>query len=285
MTTETKVESTVPMVLQDQAIAPTTFDSLMRQAEVLFKSGFCPVALKTPEAVVAVILTGRELGIGPMLALRSIYMQNGKPCLMANLIAALIRRDGHAYSADMLTDTECKITFTRKGGQVYSHAFTLADAQKAELTGGSNAHSWKHYPKAMLFSRCISAGARIIVPEVIAGLYTAEELDVPVTVTEDGEMTVETTTDGPKPAAWTTDQKALAALWKWARDNTLTNANVHEALGVESVKDFTGTMAEAKAQIEAWITAQTTSPALRTPEQQAQYEKDQESLFGSEANA
>jgi len=84
-------------VLRDTAIMPQTFDEMMKQADVLVKSGLLPQEVKTPAAAVAIMLTGRELGIPPMQAFRSVYVVKGKPTLSAQLMGALILRAGHSY--------------------------------------------------------------------------------------------------------------------------------------------------------------------------------------------
>jgi len=55
---------------------------------------------------------------------------------------------------------------------------------------------------------------------------------------------------------WIEDEKIRKRFWVWTRESLgLTDAEVHEALGVESVKDYMGTMKEAKAAIEQWLAA------------------------------
>jgi len=52
---------------------------------------------------------------------------------------------------------------------------------------------------------------------------------------------------------WIDDPKVRPRFWKWARDERgLTDTDVHAALNVKSVKDYTGTMEQAKMLIEAW---------------------------------
>ncbi len=180
------------IVRNDEALMPSTFEGVLKQAQVLVKSGILPVEIKTPEAAVAIMLMGRELNIPPMQAFRGIYVVKGKPTLSAQLMGALIFRAGHSYSIDTSTNTECRITFKRKTGETYTHTFTMADAAAAGLAGTG---TWKEYPKAMLFSRCMSAGARAFMPDVIAGMYTPEELAEPNAVRVDaqtGEVVVDT---------------------------------------------------------------------------------------------
>ena len=74
----------------------------------------------------------------------------------------------------------------------------------------------------------------------------------PVVVTETGEVQA-------KPQAWVTDAKILGRFWDWANNYlTLSEAQVLEALGVQALADYTGSMKDAKARIEAWLAAQAT---------------------------
>ena len=226
-------------VVTDEALMPATMDGMMKQAAALVKSGLLPPDVKTAEAALAIMLTGRELGIPPMQAFRSIYIVKGRPTLSAQLMGAMILKAGHTYQVVIADNATCSIKFTRRGGQSYTHTFTLADAKTAKLADGD---TWSKYPKAMLFSRCMSAGARIAMPDVIAGMYTPEELSDPTTVqmdTETGEVlgtahVVEGTpapvVEAPKPAAamndngkgqlphWTknADERAAWDTWKLA---------------------------------------------------------------------
>jgi len=121
-----------------------------------------------------------------MQSFRSIHIIKGKPGLSAQLIAALVLRAGHSYHVTTLTDTRCELMFTRSNSEKYIHAFTIEDAKQAGLAGGDN---WRKYPKAMLFSRCMSAGARVVMPDAITNLYTAEELGANVAIDEEtGEI-------------------------------------------------------------------------------------------------
>lgn len=161
----------------------------MRQmAEVLLKSGFLPATIKTPEAAVAVILKGTELGIPPMYALSNVVIIQGKPTANAELMLALIYRD-HGDNAAQFIETNadiCTISYARRGWDVRrQHSYTIAEAKAAGLIKNG---PWTSYPAAMLRARCISAVARLAFPDTIAGMYTAEELGAQVTVNTEGEV-------------------------------------------------------------------------------------------------
>jgi len=58
-----------------------------------------------------------------------------------------------------------------------------------------------------------------------------------------------------KTPHWIENPKVRKRFWRWTREELgLSSDEVHEALGVESVKDFVGTMQDAKEAIMAYIT-------------------------------
>ena len=96
---------------------------------------------------------------------------------------------------------------------------------------------------------------RVILSIVGLGWLDETELEtVPearlVNVSDEGEVQA-------KPQAWVTDAKILGRFWDWANNYlTLSEAQVLEALGVQALADYTGSMKDAKARIEAWVAAQ-----------------------------
>ena len=179
---EEKVEYRLAVRDRDEVLFPA-WEQMQQQADVLVKSQFFPSSIKTASQALAVMMMGRELGIPPMEAIRNIHPIDGKPTCGASLMGALILRSGGTYSINESTNERCSITFTRRtGGKMYTHEFTIADAKSAGLAGKQN---WQKYPKAMLFSRCLSAGARAFMPDVISGIYTPEELGAPVKIEMD----------------------------------------------------------------------------------------------------
>ena len=56
---------------------------------------------------------------------------------------------------------------------------------------------------------------------------------------------------------WVTDAKILGRFWDWTNNYlALLEEQVLEALGVQALADYTGSMKDAKARIEAWLAAQ-----------------------------
>jgi hypothetical protein len=161
-------------------------------ANKLCKTEFVPSGLRNrPEAILAVFLTGRELGIGPMQSLRDIYPVNGRPALMATLMVARVRGLGHRFKTLKSTDASATVQVHRKGEPEPEPPieFTIADAKRADLT---NKAVWRQYPKAMLWNRAASAACRRDCPEALGGaVYTPEELG-------DGDGTTTATWGAPE---------------------------------------------------------------------------------------
>ncbi|MBK6858086.1 MAG: hypothetical protein IPG97_16440 [Microthrixaceae bacterium] len=116
-------------------------------AEQIARSDFAPAGLRgKPEAVMAAMLQGHELGIGPMAALAEIGVINGKPCISAKLMRALVQRAGHDLWFEVKTSTKVTICGRRKDwpeDRVAKVTWTMDDAKTAGLSGGQN---YRKYP-------------------------------------------------------------------------------------------------------------------------------------------
>jgi RecT family protein len=147
---------------------------LMTLGRVLVQSGFFKDTRAEAQAVVKV-MAGAELGFGPIASMQGIYIVEGKVSLSAGLIAAAVQRSGRfSYRVREWTDDECRIEFFEGSESLGFGSFTAAEAQRAGLAGKG---PWRSYPKAMLWARAMSQGARAHCPAVFnGGIYTPEEL-------------------------------------------------------------------------------------------------------------
>lgn len=145
-------------------------------AQRIARTDFVPTALRgKPEAVLAAMLTGHELGIGPMQALSKIHVIEGRPSMAAELMRALVLREGHELWIEESTSTRCTIGARRAGSERETRVtWTLDDAKRAELSSKKN---WRNYPRAMLLARATAEVCRAVFPDLLAGIsYSAEEL-------------------------------------------------------------------------------------------------------------
>lgn len=149
----------------------------MSIGKIFAESGMFPDTKTQAQAVVK-ILAGRELGLSAFESMRNLYLVNGRLAIQSNALASLIKRsDKYDYRVDTLTDTECKIVFTRinrdgKNEDIGTSEFTFKDAARAGLVNKDN---WKNYPKNMLFARALANGVRFYCPDAACGWHVEEE--------------------------------------------------------------------------------------------------------------
>ena len=139
-------------------------------------------AYGTPQAVLTTLLLGRELGLSAMAALRSVHIIEGRHSLSAELMVALVLRSGLAEHFTLIesTDKICTYETKRKGATVQRLSYTIEQAGTAGLLAppkpGKKPSPWHKIPTQMLRARCKSELARLEYPDILAGLYTPEEL-------------------------------------------------------------------------------------------------------------
>jgi hypothetical protein len=147
-------------------------------ANKLSRTEFAPKPMRgSPEAVLACVLTGFELGIGPMQSLRDVYLVNGRPSLSATLMVARVRAQGHRFRTLENSGDQATVQIHRKGEPSPEPpvTFTIEDAKRAKLVSKD---IWQQYPARMLWARAASACCRRDCPEVMGGaVYTPEELE------------------------------------------------------------------------------------------------------------
>jgi 5'-3' exonuclease len=130
-----------------------------------------------PQAVLSTIMVGRELGIPAMTSLRCIHNIEGRHGLSAQLVVALVLKSGFAEFFEMveLTETSCTYETKRKGARApLKLTHTLDMARQAGLIKPKS--NWETVPQDMLVARCSVRLARIAYPDIVANVYTPDEL-------------------------------------------------------------------------------------------------------------
>ena len=134
------------------------------------------------QAVLSTMLLGRELGLPAMAALRSVHVIEGKHSLSADLMVALVLKSGIAEYFQLVdsTDVICTYETHRKGApNPMRLSYTIQQADQAGLLfvrPKKQPGAWHKIPTQMLRARCKSELARLEYPDLLAGLYTPEEL-------------------------------------------------------------------------------------------------------------
>ena len=169
---------------EQSLVGPNEWAAMKEQAGMLIKTGFLPPSIKTAEQVIMIAMTGRELGIGMMEAIRGVNVIAGKPSVSPQLMLALAIRTGQMQSYDMkLVDGSAVVTVTRKGWPAHEVRFGKAEADAMGLTGKDN---YKKQATVMYKWRALAEALRFTFPDAVSGIYTFDEVGANMSV--EGEL-------------------------------------------------------------------------------------------------
>jgi hypothetical protein len=213
---------------QGRGLALQTFDDAMRFGKLLADSDFPPKDFRgKPASCVLAVQHGAEVGLGPMQAIQSIAVINGRPSIWGDAALALVMASPVCEYVKETIEGEADAavaicTAKRKGyPEPVVVRFSMADAKRAGLAGKSG--PWSQYPKRMLQLRARGFALRDAFPDVLKGLITSEEAQdyaanpesPPVVVTQPQRTETPAAQPTPQPVKAATDadmQKAKRAI-------------------------------------------------------------------------
>jgi hypothetical protein len=188
-------------------LVPSDLDARLRFVSALAEAGSLPPAFrKRPADLLLVASYADDLGLGMASALSSLFVVDGKVTLSASLVASLVRRAGHRLRTTTAHDDEGAPTITativRADDPEWS-AVAVWDLPRAQRAGLAGRDSWRKYPEQMLRARAVTEAAREACPEVLSGLYLADEVsDAPARSDDALTSAVERTHGRPAPTSW-----------------------------------------------------------------------------------
>lgn len=157
---------------------PQSLESAEKLANKLALSPLLPKALQgRPGDVLVIMMSGHELGLSPMQALRGMYVINGKVSMYADLAVALVRRSPDCMFFRLVESNEKSAIFEtqRKGDPAPTKlSYTMEQAKASNLISNPN---YQKHPAAMLRARASMALARVVFPDMLQGIYSPDELE------------------------------------------------------------------------------------------------------------
>jgi hypothetical protein len=176
--------------LRNAAVAPRqasgamlpamTFTEMLSMGDHLVRTGFLPKHVRNGAQAAAIMLAGRELGMTPMRSFRSLQMVEGKITESADSQLGRFKVAGGRARFNVLTEEQAELWLRHPNGDEHVERFTMEDADRAYLTRPSQngaPSNYKKHPKAMLRSRCITAGLKSLGWDGAVDVYDPEELD------------------------------------------------------------------------------------------------------------
>lgn len=165
-----------------------TIAEVMQFAEMIqHAEGAIPKhCLRQPGKIVATVMAGHELGVGPMASLRAFHVVEGKPTADYSFWVARLKAAG--YRLEWLERSQEKVTLRLIAPDGTSATETW-DKARAITAGLWGRNTWKSYPQAMLSARCVTSLGRAFAGEVMFGCYETDEAEEIVSDAEVASVT------------------------------------------------------------------------------------------------
>ena len=178
-TTEIVVSDGMSMSLEDAPVTAKTLQMLQLTPTV-------PKRYQNSQTgwqdMLSAVLVGREIGIGPMESIHSLYLVNGQVAMTGKLMSGLVHRAGHQIKLKTAKDSITAIGYrrdyvTHELTEVGQWTFGKEDAERAGLDAKD---TYQSDPHTMYMWRAVSMLCRIFFPDVISGMagYVPEELGI-----------------------------------------------------------------------------------------------------------
>jgi hypothetical protein len=134
-----------------------------RLAQNIAKSGMYPKG-KSEHSIFVTMLTGMEMGLSPIRTLRTVQITEGRPAMSASSLLGLVKQSSACLYFMMVESTRQYAIYETQRPNDPKATRYIYTAEDAELTGKEK------NPAAMLRSRCALALARLVYPDITAGI-------------------------------------------------------------------------------------------------------------------
>ena len=140
----------------------------------------CMFGAKTEGAGMVIAMTCFMQRMTPLDFMRTYHLIENKPSMRSDAMAAEFRKRGGKIKIISRDDKKAEAEFEFEG-QKQKFAYTFKDAEKEGVCYKSKndktlKDNWQFRPKNMLWARLISDSIRALCPEIVAGVYTPEEV-------------------------------------------------------------------------------------------------------------
>lgn len=162
-----------------EALTPQLWEMISNIAPAMHKSRL--FGATSPEAAMAIMLKGHELGLGLTASFEFVQVVEGRPALSPRGALALIQ--GSPLLAGLKIEDQkdsqgkpmgCRVWMKRTNGFEYEVTWTMTEAIAAGVVKPGS--GWSTYPANMLRWRAVGFCADVVFPDVLGGMRRADEL-------------------------------------------------------------------------------------------------------------
>lgn len=173
------IEGTTAVAKRESVPMPiSTIADLAQVGQAIAQSGM--FGINNPSAGLVVAMTCHSQRISLLEFARTYHVIDGKPSMRADAMLAEFRKRGGKYAIVENSTTRAAADFEFEGVK-FSGVYAIEDAQRSgdcfKGDGKTLKHNWQHRAENMLWARMVSRSVRLLCPEIVAGIYTPEEVE------------------------------------------------------------------------------------------------------------
>lgn len=165
------------LVKSNAAIAPiANMSEFLSLAEQFEKSGM--FGCTQPGQGAVILSTCQSEGISPFEFMNTYHLIENRPSMKADAMLAKFMQAGGKYKVLSFSKEKAEGHFAFGDNEI-TIDLTIKDAQESGLTHNAKGqwkNNWKNFPRQMLWARVVSTAIRLVAPQIVAGIYTPEEV-------------------------------------------------------------------------------------------------------------
>ena len=162
-----------------QVFAPAQFEHAQRIAKLLSSSDLVPNQYKGNIANTMVALEmAHRMNASPLMVMQNLHIIHGRPSWGSSFIIASLNSCGRFGTLRFeSTPTSCKaVTTDKQSGTILEGPMVTMEMAKLEGWSEKPGSKWKTMPELMLKYRAAAFFGRLYAPEIMMGLYSADEV-------------------------------------------------------------------------------------------------------------
>lgn len=168
-------------VSYEQELQPRNVNQAWTLAKGIYQSRLY-AKFPNPESIWAIIIRGREMGLGALTALDCFHVIDGKPYPYAWLIIARAKAHPDCEYMQCVESSATSATWVTKNRKNpeptrLTYTYTQAVIAKLPKIGTKGPNGWHKNPDDMLRKACGSKLARMEYPDASLGLHALEEME------------------------------------------------------------------------------------------------------------